>query len=84
MRLKLKLYAGLEKYLPCGSENNTTQIDISENSSVNAVLKQCNLPEDMVHLILLNGIYINPEQRDTINLFVDGDTLAVWPPVAGG
>ena len=84
MQLTLKLYAGLERYLPVDSENNTTQIDISDECSINAVLRQCKVPEDMVHLILLNGVYINPDQRDSINLFSDGDTLAVWPPVAGG
>ncbi len=35
------------------------------------------------HLVLLNGVYLTPEQREQAT-FKEGDTLAVWPPVAGG
>jgi molybdopterin converting factor small subunit len=33
--------------------------------------------------VLLNGVYLDTDERGTTN-FSDGDTLAVWPPVAGG
>jgi molybdopterin converting factor small subunit len=36
-----------------------------------------------VHLVLVNGKYIEPEKRMTATL-VDGDVLAIWPPIAGG
>jgi len=36
-----------------------------------------------VHLVLINGSYVAPEDRATRTL-VDGDVLAIWPPIAGG
>jgi molybdopterin converting factor small subunit len=36
-----------------------------------------------VCLVLVNGKYIKPEDRDTTTL-LEGDVLAIWPPVAGG
>jgi molybdopterin converting factor small subunit len=36
-----------------------------------------------VHLVLVNGTYIAPEKRST-HLLIEGDTLAIWPPIAGG
>jgi molybdopterin converting factor small subunit len=36
-----------------------------------------------VHLVLVNGVYIAPDQRDT-RVLQEGETLAIWPPVAGG
>jgi sulfur carrier protein ThiS len=33
--------------------------------------------------VLVNGIFVPPSQRQAKALS-DGDTLAVWPPVAGG
>ena len=41
------------------------------------------MPPKLVHLVLVNGKYIKPEDRDTTTL-VEGDVLAIWPPVAGG
>jgi len=36
-----------------------------------------------VHLVLVNGSYIAPEQRASQTL-AEGDVLAIWPPIAGG
>jgi molybdopterin converting factor small subunit len=41
------------------------------------------LPPKLVHLVLVNGRYIEPEKRWTTTL-VEGDVLAIWPPIAGG
>ncbi len=37
----------------------------------------------MVHLVLVNGKYVEPADRMTRTL-IDGDVLAIWPPIAGG
>ena len=34
-------------------------------------------------LVLVNGVFIPPSERDVYKL-KEGDSLAVWPPVAGG
>jgi molybdopterin converting factor small subunit len=41
------------------------------------------MPPKLVHLVLVNGTYIEPEKRLTHSL-KEGDVLAIWPPVAGG
>jgi molybdopterin converting factor small subunit len=33
--------------------------------------------------VLVNGKYIQPEERLSATL-VEGDVLAIWPPIAGG
>jgi molybdopterin converting factor small subunit len=33
--------------------------------------------------VLLNGIFVPPSRRPAAPLS-DGDTIAIWPPVAGG
>jgi molybdopterin converting factor small subunit len=33
--------------------------------------------------VLINGVYAEPEERGS-PILNDGDSLAVWPPVAGG
>ncbi len=83
MQITLKLYATLGKYLPEGSEKNRINIDVSEDTTAYNIIDQYNIPKEMAHLVLLNGIYLQPEERDT-SKFKEGDTLAIWPPIAGG
>ena len=41
------------------------------------------LPKRLCHLVLVNGLYIEPLQRDKRQL-LEGDVVAIWPPIAGG
>ena len=83
MKLTFKLFAGLGEYLPAEAQNNAIPIEIGKEDSVFDVIASFNIPEEMIHLVLLNGVYLHPEER-SVPKFKEGDTLAVWPPVAGG
>ena len=83
MEITLKLFATLSEYLPTGSEKHRTVLDISDEETAYTVIDRCQVPRERAHLILLNGVYLTPEQREQPTL-KDGDTLSVWPPVAGG
>ena len=83
MQITLKLYAMLTQYLPKNAENNQVSLDISAETSVADVINKLNMPDELVHLVLLNGVYIQPEQLAETH-FSDADVLAIWPPVAGG
>jgi len=84
MQITLKLYATLSEYLPAGSKKHRIVLDISHQETAYAILARCDVPKEKAHLFLLNGIYLTPEQREQPTLIKAGDTLAVWPPVAGG
>ena len=83
MKITFKLYASLSKYLPDNTIDNKVDIEIGPEMSVYDILESHGIPRESVHLVLKNGIYIHPHERGAA-LFVDGDTLALWPPVAGG
>jgi molybdopterin synthase sulfur carrier subunit len=83
MEITLKLYAGLSQYLPEDSEKHHVRLDISSSDSAFSIFEKFNVPKESAHLVLLNGVYLEPEERAKPN-FKEGDTLAVWPPVAGG
>jgi len=83
MQITLKLFATLGDYLPPGTRDNRVDLDIDAADSVQTVLNRCQLPERLVHLVLVNGVYIPPAARDAQRL-APGDQLAVWPPIAGG
>ena len=83
MEITLKLYASLSQYLPEQSENNRTKLNISSSETAFSILDKFNVPKESAHLVLLNGVYLQPEEREQPK-FNEGDTLAVWPPIAGG
>lgn len=83
MQITFKLYATLSDYLPEDADNHAVKLDVGENTTALQIIDQFKVPREMAHLVLLNGIYLNPEERST-RFFNEGDTLAIWPPVAGG
>ncbi len=84
MRITLKLYATLTDYLPpAARSSNQLTLDVSPDATIEGLLKPLNLPAKLVHLVLVNGVYIPPGERAT-RRFADGDVLAIWPPIAGG
>jgi sulfur carrier protein ThiS len=58
-------------------------LNVPEGATVLQVYEPYGLPAKMVHLVLVNGHYIAPEDRATTALKA-GDALAIWPPIAGG
>ena len=83
MKLKVKLYATLNQYLPEDAIEHGTFINVEPTATPHSVIDSFRVPREMAYLILLNGIYVSPDDREQ-PVFKDGDTLAIWPPVAGG
>jgi sulfur carrier protein ThiS len=84
MQITFKLYASLTEYLPADKRyGNAVALDAAPGATVADVIAPFNLPPKQVHLVLVNGHFVPPEERLTRHL-VEGDVLAIWPPIAGG
>jgi sulfur carrier protein ThiS len=83
MLITLKLFANLGDYLPTGSKGNWAEIEVDSDEPVAAIIERLALPQKWVHLVLVNGVYLTPEERGS-HCLEPGDQLAVWPPIAGG
>jgi sulfur carrier protein ThiS len=84
MRITFKLYASLGEYLPADKrQGNLMPLEVADGASIAQVVEPFNLPMKLVHLVLVNGVFVPPEERGSRTL-VDGDVLAIWPPIAGG
>lgn len=64
-------------------QGNVLMIDLEEGTTISQVVEHFQLPAKWVHLVLVDGAYVQPEDRATQAL-QDGQALAIWPPVAGG
>lgn len=83
MKITVKLFAGFHQYLPCPTGSQGIQMEIEAHTTPVQLLKQLKVPCDEVHLVLVNGVYIEVKDRE-LPIFSENDILAVWPAVAGG
>jgi sulfur carrier protein ThiS len=84
MRITFKLFASLTDFLPPEArQSNIVELDVAPDAPISQIIEPFGLPPKMVHLVLVNGTYIEPGQRLTHTLR-EGDVLAIWPPIAGG
>ncbi len=78
MKIALTLYATLRSHLKVTS-NGKCDLTLEQGSTVQNVLDQLHIPHDLPMIILINGV--QKGQTDSLH---DGDSLSVFPPIAGG
>ncbi|MCP4715409.1 MAG: MoaD/ThiS family protein [Deltaproteobacteria bacterium] len=78
MKIKLKLFANLRKYIN-ESDRGICTLEIPDASKVQDVFTLLNIPGDLPTIILING-----NQHHNDEALSDGDTLSLFPPIAGG
>jgi len=84
MQITLKLFASLTDYLPPESKfTNVVTLEVADDTRISQLIEQQRLPEKLVHLVLVNGHYVAPQDRAD-KVLQEQDVLAIWPPIAGG
>ena len=84
MNITFKLFASLGDHLPASVRpGNEMPLTVADGATIAQVIEPFALPPKLVHLVLVNGKYIPPTQRDS-HALQEGDVLAIWPPIAGG
>ena len=84
MQITLKLFASLAGYLPANKKNRIeADIDVAESSTIGDIILLYGIPSKSAHLVMVNGVYIKPHERNQYILKAN-DALAICPPVAGG
>jgi len=84
MKITLKLYASLSDYLPIEARKlNALELELAFGTTITQVIERQNLPPKSCHLVLIDGVFVPPAERAKRAL-AEGETLAIWPPIAGG
>jgi molybdopterin converting factor small subunit len=74
MQLELKLFANLQKFMP-----EQERIEWEEDCTVSDLLIKIGVSPSEVAIVLVNGRHAQFEQK-----LHDGETVAIFPPIAGG
>jgi sulfur carrier protein ThiS len=84
MQITFKLYATLTDHLPVEARrSNQMPLEVAPEATIADIVAPFGIPPKLVHLVLVNGVFVPPEQRASRTL-APGDVLAIWPPIAGG
>jgi sulfur carrier protein ThiS len=80
----LRLFASLAQHLPADSRAaHAVGLEVAPTATLADLAARFGVPEAACFLVLVNGLFLPPSERATAH-FADGDTIAIWPPVAGG
>ena len=79
MKIEIALYATLSQYLPAGAESRKAVLEVRDGATALDVMNQLGIPQEYPNILLVNGKQARPE-----TVVKDGETLAIFPPLAGG
>ena len=79
MKVEIALYATLSQYLPPGAQNRRAVLEVKDGATVRDVMTQVGIPSDLPNILLVNG-----RQAPESTVLKDGETLSIFPPLAGG
>jgi molybdopterin synthase sulfur carrier subunit len=83
VRIEFKLFASLMEYLPAGTKGHRVVIEVPDGTTIEEVIDRFKVPRQRAHLVVCNGVFVHPADRDR-HLLQQDDVVALWPPIAGG
>ncbi len=79
MKIELRLYASLGRYLPEKREGNSCTVEIQPQTTIRELFERMQIPAEAPKIIFLNGIHAQGNE-----VLQEGDRVGAFPPVAGG
>ncbi len=84
MRVNLRLFASLRDRLP-GSDRGRATLTLEEGASLQDLIDLLEIPDKQAQMVLVNGEQApRPVHVRSALLLKEEDTIAIFPPLAGG
>jgi molybdopterin synthase sulfur carrier subunit len=79
MRVSVKLYANLVRYVPGSKPGVPFELDVPEGVTLGDLATRLRIPPAEVKIAFIAG-RVQPEQR----VLAPGDEVGIFPPIGGG
>ena len=79
MKVHIKLLGTYRRYLPSGAQGSVYLLDVPDSTDIEALLAQVDVPPGGGQVVLVNGR--TPSDGQVLE---EGDTVALFPAMAGG
>jgi len=82
--VQVRLFAGLRDKLP-DAVRGRADLDLPDDTSLQALLDRLEIHEKHAQMVLVNGVQTTRDRsgREALSL-LEGDDIAIFPPLAGG
>ena len=84
MKIELKMFMKFKEYLPENSENGRTFLGVKDGSTFEDLMQLLGMPAEEDKIIVINGLSFKPSSALNSRKLDEGDTVALFPPIAGG
>ena len=84
VEIELKMFMKFKRYLPEGALDGKARMNLSDGATFEDLLNTIGMPIEEDKIIVINGI--SHKQGNAVNAQIlnEGDTVAIFPPIAGG
>jgi sulfur-carrier protein len=79
MRVHVKLFATLRKYMPAGVAGDTLTIEVPDGAAVRDAIATLGIPVDHARMVVSKDA-----QLALTSTLQDGQEISLFPPLAGG
>ena len=79
MRVEVRLFATLARYLPDDNDAGAARLDVADGSTVADVVRVLGIPSELSRVVLVNDRDVPDHQA-----LAAGDVVTLFPPLAGG
>jgi len=84
VEIELKMFMKYKQFLPREAHDGKVKISLPDRATFQDLLRSIGMPAADDKIIVINGI--SHKQSAAVNAVVlhEGDTVAIFPPIAGG
>ena len=79
MRIQVRLFAILRQHVPDLPPRGSLRFDVPDGTTVRQTIRQLAIPDGSLVVAMVNSTVTGLDQ-----VLTEGDTLSLFPPVAGG
>ncbi len=84
MRIHVRLFANLRDRFPSG-DRGRGEIELDDRTSLAELIERLEIPDPLAQMVLVDGLQ-EPRSRESRarRILEDGQTVSIFPPIAGG
>jgi len=80
VKVRVKLYANLRRYLPPSSEGgNRLELELEEGTTIGGLLEKLKIPPREA-----KSVFVNSVLREESYVLREGDEVGIFSPIGGG
>ena len=84
MRIQVRLFANLRDRFP-SDDRGRGEIELDEHATLADLIERLEIPDPLAQMVLVDGLQVSKSREERAKRILEnGQTVSIFPPVAGG